>query len=120
FLNRAWVLVVLLALCLGVMVWGLWPASAEYLYEHGAALMEKDDVADWETAWDKYLTPLSRQYPDNPYQEKLQEFRQKLDDGKAERKAQRAAAAGSVPVSEAQRFYLLGQRHLRDGDFAAA
>src|SRR5207249_11741724 len=68
----------------------------------------------------QYLTPLAKKYPDNHYQDKLHEFRQKLDDGKAERKALRTSGGAPATASEAQRFYFLGQRQSRDGDVAAA
>src|SRR5262249_19611688 len=39
FLNRAWVLIVLLAACVGIIVWTFWPLSDETRYRRGAELM---------------------------------------------------------------------------------
>jgi serine/threonine-protein kinase len=118
-LNHAWVLVLLLALCVGALAWGFWPPSADYLYEHGAELMAKPDLVDWEFAWEKYFIPLVQKHPDHPYGAQLQEFRQRLEDRRAETRAQRQAASG-IALSEAQRFYVQGQRYKKDGNLLAA
>lgn len=116
FFNRPVVVVASFALCVGLLVWGLWPPSAAALFEHGARLMRSEDATDWEAAWEKYFDQLERKYPDHPYGEQLQEFRQRLDDAKAERQAR--GPGGSA--SEAQRFYAVGRRLRGQGDLVAA
>jgi serine/threonine-protein kinase len=107
-LNRAWVLVPLLALCIGVIVWSFWPLGMEALYERGAKLMESDRLADLRAGWNDYLEPLNQRYPDHPYQMEVENFRLKLK-----------AAEGSAPT-EAQRFFQRGERLQREGDIRGA
>lgn len=119
FLNRPIVLVMLFVLCVGTLIWGFWPMNADSLYAHGAALMQSTDPTDWTKAWDNYFEPLNRKYPDNPYAEKVQEFRQRIDD----RAAEKLVLKKSTPTpafSEAQRFYLQGARANQDGDYVTA
>lgn len=116
--NQPWVLGTLLILAIAGIVWGFWPASAEKLFQRGAALMRSEDPEDWETAWDDPLKKLENKYPDHPYKEEVEEFRRQLDEHRAQRKAKRAGV--STSLSEAQWFYWQGLR-LRDlGDEAGA
>ncbi len=50
FFNRPAVLVLLLLLTVGLLVWGLWPVSAETLYRNGEKLMESKNPEDWDRA----------------------------------------------------------------------
>ena len=60
FVNQAWVLSTLLALCLGTIAWAFWPPSEEYLFTHGSALMDNSThISDWERAWREYFEPLN-------------------------------------------------------------
>jgi serine/threonine-protein kinase len=114
FLNRPLVLVALLLLTLGLIVWGLWPVSAETLFQRGAALMRSDNPDDWDRAA-YYLDRLQEKYPDNPHRDEVEQFRKKIADHHALEKAEtRAARAG--PVSEAQWFYEEGLRLRQRGD----
>jgi serine/threonine-protein kinase len=110
--NRPVVLVTLFLLCVGILVWTFWPASADSLFERGAALMESSNPADWRTAWRDYLGPLTERYPDHPYQKEVEAFRHRIE--AADRKDE------TPPPSEAQRFYQQGERLRQDGDLAAA
>jgi hypothetical protein len=47
--------------------------------------MESDDPDDWYRAWRDYLEPLNRKYPDHPYQEQVEQYRQRME--KAAKKA---------------------------------
>jgi serine/threonine-protein kinase len=109
-LNRAWVLALLLVLCVGTIVWAFWPLSADALFEHGSKLMASQRQADWERAWEEYLGPLNTNYPDHPYQEQVAGFKKKID----------AARRGAETPSEAQRFYFQGQRLFKEGQFKQA
>jgi hypothetical protein len=108
FFNHPVVLVTLLAACLGILVWTFWPASAGYLFEHGARLMASERLGDMERAWNEYLEPLERRYPDHPYRADVDRFRQKLQD------------ARTPAPSEAQRFFRQGEQRLRVGDVQGA
>jgi serine/threonine protein kinase len=118
FLNRPWVLVLLLAVTLGLIAWTFWPLSAETMYQRGAELMKSSDPSDWETAWDKYLGPLAK-HPDTPHRAELEAFRDRLAGAEAARQADRAARRAG-PMSEAQWFYQEGVRLRQQGDEAGA
>ncbi len=107
-INRVWVLVPLLALCIGVIVWTFWPMSAQALFERGAELMAKENPADWELAWREYFAPLNKRYPEHPYQKELEEFREKLE------------ASRQRTGSEARRFFSQADRLRQEGQFVQA
>ncbi len=119
FLNRPWVLMLLLAVVVGLLVWTFWPMGAETMYQRGAALMASPDPDDWETAWDTYLGPLLAKEPDTPHRAEVERWREKREAAKAARQANRAARFAG-PMSEAQWFYQEGLRLRQQGDEAAA
>ena len=108
FLNHPGVLVFILLLCIGTFVWGLYPLNQDQLYERGANLMGSNSLYDMQRAWNDYLEPLETRFPNHPYQEKVGEFRKKLD------------AAKSTQPSEAQRFFQQGDLLAKQGNTAAA
>ncbi|MGH7171007.1 MAG: serine/threonine-protein kinase, partial [Gemmataceae bacterium] len=119
FLNRPWVLMLLLAVTLGLLAWTFWPLSAETMYQRGADLMKSSDPADWEMAWDKYLAPLLAKHPDTPHRAEVEAFYIRCKESKAARQADRAARRAG-PMSEAQWFYQEGLRQRQQGDEAEA
>jgi serine/threonine-protein kinase len=111
FFNRPIVLVLILAACVGLLAWKLWPLNQDELYQRGAKLMESDSLYDMKTAWREYLDPLERDYPDHPYKAEVAAMRRKLED----------AQAPSPPTpSEAQRFFQQGELLRKQGNPAAA
>jgi hypothetical protein len=98
FLNHPVVLVTLLAVCVGLIAWAFWPLDQETLFRRGAERMESSRLSDMKEAWREYLDPLERRFPDHPYREEVEKFRIKYQ-----------TALNPIP-SEAQRFYLLGDR----------
>ncbi len=115
FFNRPGVIVTLLLLSVGTIVWTFWPASPEYLYRRGAALMASEDPDDWSRGWNDYLEPLSRRHPDNAHQAELEEFRARYQGYQDERAAARAAKLAG-PMTEAQWFFQEGLRRRQVGD----
>ncbi|HEV3258199.1 MAG TPA: protein kinase [Gemmataceae bacterium] len=118
FFNRPLVLVTLLAGCVGLIVWGLWrrPApSADELFERGSQLMKSTDPADWDKAWNEYLEPLTRKYPDQPYHDEIERYRLQKEDGDALLRALEGVNSGRNR-SEAQRFCERGLSLCRQGD----
>ncbi len=109
-LNRPWVLVPLLAACLGALVWTFWPLGPDALFERGAALMATAKPADWELAWREYLEPLERRFPGHAYQEEVAGFRKKIE----------AARLAEHTPSDAQRFFQQGERLRQEGHFHQA
>jgi predicted Ser/Thr protein kinase len=104
FFNRAWVLILLLAVVIGILVWTFWPLSDEALYARGAELMASSRPADWIRGWEEYLEPLSRR-TGHPYEEDLARFKQKVDDFNK----------GTNTGSDAERFYHQGERLRQEG-----
>jgi serine/threonine protein kinase len=99
FFNQAWVLSLLLVLCVSTIVWAFWPMSADSLYEHGAELMASANPRDWERAWRDYLEPLNNRFPDHPYQDQVARFKKQLD----------AARRADQATSEAERLFHQGE-----------
>ncbi|MBI3407846.1 MAG: serine/threonine protein kinase [Planctomycetes bacterium] len=106
--NRTWVIVPLLALCVGVMVWTFWPMGMDTLYARGADLMAHDSLRDMEEGWRDYLEPLNSRFPHHPYKAQVEQLRLKLE------------AARAPGPSEAQRFYQQGETLLKEGKFQDA
>lgn len=118
FFNRPLVLVALLLLTAGLLVWGLWPTSAETLYQRGAALAGTDDEDNWYQA-KGIFAHLEERYPDNPHREEVAELLRQIEKREALAKAQKQAARAG-PVSEAQWFYEEGLRLRQRGEPEAA
>lgn len=121
FFNRPWVLVSLLALCVA-LGWYFWPrptVAPATLFERGSSLMASSNPDDWEKAWDEYLEPLNRQYPDHPYHQQVERFHQQLEDyAQLQRAVAKVKADG--PPSEAQRFFQQGLTLCQQGDIEQA
>jgi serine/threonine protein kinase len=121
-INRPWVLVPLLAVCVGIIVWRVWfnpSPGAESLFRSAELLMASPDPADWDKAWQEYLEPLDRNYPDHPYEKQVTRYRQKMEDHASLRRAL-APLKVRGPMSEAERFYRRGLRMCQDGDAEGA
>lgn len=112
FFNHPLVLLAGLVICLGVLIWTIWPASAESLYQHGADLMKSDQFHDWETARRDYFEPLNQRFPDHPYQKEVTEWLAKIE-------AKRNEKDNPLP-SEAERFFLKGERLFKEGNLKEA
>lgn len=119
-LQRAWVVIPAFVIVVGLLLYAfLRPrVPAEELYEAALPLMQSEHPEDWEYAWQHYLEPLSRYYPDR-YTGEVAAFRQKL---REYRELQRLIAEGThwQPRSEAERAYWRGVRMAQVGDVVAA
>jgi serine/threonine-protein kinase len=115
FFNRPAVLVPLLLLTLGTIAWAFWPTGPERLYQRGAALMASSDPDDWDRAWDRYLEPLERKYPNHAHKAEVADLRRQYEERRVERKAEQAARRAG-PQSEGQWFYQEGLRKRLAGD----
>jgi len=110
---------VVIPLFLGLLAFALllwfWPRpSAQELYVSAQPLIESDDPADWDRAWDDYLEPLSTKYP-GEYAEEVRAARTKMAD---RRKLRRAVEDGAkVEYScEAERIYQRGLAFAQVGE----
>jgi serine/threonine-protein kinase len=120
--NTPWVLGPLFILVVGLIVWGFWPKpkpDAEALFAGGAELMESDAPEDWDRAKRDYFDPLLKYYPDTPHREKVEQFRQQIDDQAALGQALRQLRFRGAP-GEGQRFYQRGVQLLKQGDVDGA
>jgi hypothetical protein len=119
-MRRPAVVLPLFLLVVGAVVAAFaWPRkSADDLWHAAEPLVASENSADWDRAWDDYLEPLTRKYPDR-YTAEVADARAWI----AERKElRRAVAAGAKvdPKSEAERAYLRGLRLAQAGDADAA
>jgi len=62
----------------GFIVYWLYPPSAGYLYHQAELLMASSRRSDWITARDEYLDPLDSRFPNHPYREQSQKWRDKI------------------------------------------
>jgi serine/threonine protein kinase len=120
WLKRPWFVGSLLLLAvLAIVVSFTWSGkSADELWSAAEPLVNSDDPANWDKAWDDYLDPLSRKYPDR-YADEVAAAKTRIRDRK---ELLRAVAEGAKPDmrSEAERGYLRGLRLAQAGDGAAA
>jgi serine/threonine protein kinase len=96
-----------------------WPSkSADELYAASQPLLASENPDDWDEAFEKYLDPLARKYPDR-YKEEIATARERVHN---RRELRRAIADGAKanPRTDAQRGYLLGLRLAQAGDTDAA
>jgi len=92
-----------------------WPRpSAAELYAGAQPLIESDDPADWDKAWDDHLEPLSTKYP-GEFAEEVRAAKTKLTD---RRKLRRAIDDGSKIEfgCESERQYQRGLAFAQVGD----
>jgi serine/threonine-protein kinase len=71
----------------GFIAYWLYPPSAGYLYHQAEVLMASKRSSDWKTARDEYIDPLDSRFPDNPYREQTQKWRDKILLDQAESRA---------------------------------
>ena len=119
-MSRPWVVGPLFALVIAAMLAGVfWPSpKPEDLYAAAQPLLASENPDDWDRAWDEYLEPLSRKYPDQ-YAAEVRAAREKMLDYKELRRAMQAGSRVKYG-SEAERWYQLGLRQVQAGDPAAA
>jgi serine/threonine protein kinase len=120
FLHRPLILGTLFLACVALLIWGLWPPTAESLYRHGEQLMQSDDPSNWDEAFREYFDKLDEKYPGHPYKGQIEQFREKLEEHRARVKAEKQAKQDDGPPSEAHWFYLRGLRLRQQGDEKAA
>ncbi len=108
FLNRGWVVVTLLVLCVALLSWTFWPLNEHQLFERGEQLMKTGEMVDMERAWREYFEPLESRFPEHPYHDQVARYRQILD------------AARAPQPGEAQRFYQQGEQLRQQGNLQGA
>jgi len=132
WLTRSMVETVVLASALvaigGFITYWVWPPSKDYLYKQAQALMASTRRADWVTARDDYLNPLDERFPNNPFKEQTQKWRDKILLEDAESRGRNLASGLDTsftrPSNDAERKFVIanalaGQASSRRDDFGA-
>jgi serine/threonine-protein kinase len=86
----------------GFIGYWLWPPSAQYLYRQAEALMASEKRSDRLTARDEYLDALDRRFPDHPYKEQTQKWRDRIWLEEAEGRAKTLSSPVKNPLTEPQ------------------
>jgi hypothetical protein len=97
----------------------VWPSkSADELFEAAQPLLASENPDDWDVAFEKYLDPLARKYPDR-YKEEIAAARVRIRDL---RDLRRGVEEGGRPDvrTPAERAYHRGLRLARDGETTEA
>jgi eukaryotic-like serine/threonine-protein kinase len=101
-------LICALAMIIAVIGYLVWPPSASYLYHKAEPLMASADALDWLAARD-YLEKLDERFPQHPYREQTETWRDKIDLRDSERRAtvleQTNLTGFSKPRTEAEDYY---------------
>lgn len=119
-LKRWYVVLPSFAAVVLILVWAFcWRVpSADDLMAAARPLLESDNPADWDRAWNEYLEPLARKYPDK-FADEVKEAKRRIDTKGEMHRAFLAGKNVRYP-SEAERFYHEGLRLVQSGEFAAA
>lgn len=119
-LKRPSVVIPLFLLVVGALVAAFaWPSpSADELFASAQPLLASENPDDWDVAFEKYLDPLARKYPDR-YKDEIARERARTRDWRELRKA---VTDGAKPDarSPAEKAYQRGLRLARDGETAEA
>ena len=103
-------LVAALVVISGIIGYLLKSPSQAYLYQHAETLMASTDPLEWGRAREKYLDPLDRDYPQHPYKEKTEAWRDQIDLRETRRRAEILEkpnlGAYSKPKDEAEALYV--------------
>jgi serine/threonine-protein kinase len=102
--NRTWIGTALMVLALvligGFLGYMLWPPSAGYLYNRAKAQMASTRRADWIVARDEFLDPLDQRFPDHPYRQETQGWRDRILLYDAEVRAKALSNLPGMPLGE--------------------
>lgn len=118
--ERLWFLVTCLLLVIAFVTWSLWPLNEEQLFQRAAAIMEVDDQGKWDSAYDKYLVPLQKKYPKGKYADKVQQYIDKIEMAKTEKRIEFSRKLGKDPANEAERLYVQAHKYEEFGDRVTA
>ena len=120
WLKRPWLVIPLFALVVAAIIFAYTRPgrSAEELWAAAETLVQSENPADWDRAWDEYLEPLSRKHPDK-FAEEVAAAKSRIRDRK---ELLRAVAEGAKPDArtESERGYVRGLRLVQAGDATPA
>ncbi len=116
FYERAWFLVLCLAVVLGAGAWTLWPASEAELFAKAKPLMESDDPVDWKRAETQYVQPLLERFPNTVHLDAIEAFHDRYDIHRAEQRIKNLNRFAYEPRSEAEGAFADAWEFERFGD----
>ena len=121
FFNRPKIIATLFLLVVGLIVWTFWPQTPldpKTLFDKGQALMQSDNPSDWEDGWNKYLSVLVHEFPDNSLSQEAEALHRQADSRRTLRRTLNKHKTAAM--SDAQRFYQKGLRQFEAGDLEEA
>ena len=95
----------------GFIAYWVWPPGAAYLYKQAETLMASSRRTDWRTAREDYMKELDERFPNNPYQQKTREWRDKILLEDAEGRGAQLASGLNIkltePANDAERQFMI-------------
>lgn len=95
--EKTWFLSLCLALLTAVVVWGMWPLSAEQHYERAMAYLQNDQEYE---ARERHLLVLIEDYPESKYAKLAQEKLDELEMNRALADVERDARKTELPFNK--------------------
>ena len=110
----------LVAMACGV-TWAVWPPGEEELFAGASALMASEDVNDWRTARENYISELRERFPDSRHDEQLDAWEDRIDVDLLERQLRtQRASVFAKPRNELERQFQEVERLADFGDLWGA
>lgn len=120
FWERIEFLVPVLLAVVGLVVWAMWPANEQQLYESAKPLMASEDSVDWKDARRRYIYSMLERFPDGEHADEGREWLLKIDTKDLERQIERRIKKGDEPENEPERLYMLAWDYEQFGDRLSA
>ncbi|MDX2038067.1 MAG: serine/threonine-protein kinase [Isosphaeraceae bacterium] len=95
-------LLVALAAVGGSIAYVVWPPSAEYLFSQADKMMASNERTDWTLAVEEYLDPLDSRFPNHPWKDQTEAWRDKVALKSASDRAELMRKANN----DAEEYYL--------------
>ncbi|MFN0056706.1 MAG: serine/threonine-protein kinase [Planctomycetales bacterium] len=118
--ERTWFLATCLAGVVGLVVWSLWPAGEQKLFEQARVLMESEEPNQWRRAVEKPLAELQRRFPEGTYATEIQQYVDKYEMHVAEERLKYNRLKGNEPKNEGERLYANARQYELFGDLVTA
>lgn len=118
--ERTWFLSSCLAVIVALIVWSVWPAGEEKLFQQARALMESDQPTDWNRAFDGPVAELQQRFPEGKYAEQTRQFADKWEMHITEERLKNQQRLGQDPPNEGARLYTQARQYELFGDLVTA
>jgi serine/threonine protein kinase len=91
--------------------WAIQPAGEDKLFANGKELMQSNYRADWDTANEKYFTPLLERFPESRYKAEILDFRDQILITDCEKKVEWAHRIGKLQDGASEGFRKYFEAH---------